>query len=92
MGHFYGLSYLTISGNKQVENIFLESFQFHARMRSSEIAQSLKSYGHFCDHGFETALSHYHDAFFGYSKYINQLYTVVVCVQSNVFMYVVYVL
>ena len=34
---------------------FLESvtFQFHARMRSSEVAQSLKSYGHFSDHGVE---------------------------------------
>ena len=29
--------------------VFLESvtFQFHARMLSSEVAQSLKSYGHF---------------------------------------------
>ena len=73
VGHFYGLSYLKISGNNRVENIFLESvtFQFHARMRSSEVAQSLKSYGHFSDHGVETALSHCHDAFFGYSKYIN---------------------
>ena len=42
VGHFYGLSYLKISGNNQVENIFLESvaFQLHARMRSSEVAQS----------------------------------------------------
>ena len=73
VGHFYGLSYLKISGNNQVENIFLESvtFQFHARMRSSEVAQSLKSYEHFSDHGVETALSHCHDAFFGYIKYIN---------------------
>ena len=54
--------------NNQVENIFLESvtFQFHARMRSSEVAQSLKV----MDISL-TALSHYHDAFFGYSKYIN---------------------
>ena len=73
VGHFHGLPYLKISGNNQVKNIFLESvtFQFHARMRSSEVAQSLKSYGHFSDHGVETALSHCHDAFFGYSKYIN---------------------
>ena len=44
------LGYLNISGNNQVE-FFLESvtFQFHARMLSSEIAQSLKSYGHFSD-------------------------------------------
>ena len=35
-------------------------FQFHARMRSSEVAQSLKSYGHLSDHGIETALSHCH--------------------------------
>ena len=73
VGHFYGLSYLKISGNNQVENIFLESvtFQFHACMRSLEVAQSLKSYGHFSDHGVETALSHCYDAFFGYNKYIN---------------------
>ena len=72
VGHFYGLSYLKISGI--IRSIFfLESvtFQFHARMRSSEVAQSLKSYRHFSDHGVETALSHCHDAFFGYSKYIN---------------------
>ena len=61
------------SGNNQVENIFLESvtFQFHARMCSSEVAQSIKSYGHLSDHGVETALSHCHDAFFRYTKYIN---------------------
>ena len=28
VGHFYGLSYLKISGNNQVENIFLESVTF----------------------------------------------------------------
>ena len=58
----FGLSYLKILGNNQVENIFLQSvtFQFHARMRSSEVAQSLKRYGHFSDHG----VSHCHDAFF----------------------------
>ena len=35
--------------------VFLESvtFQFHARMLSSEVAQSLKNYGHFSDHVFK---------------------------------------
>ena len=49
VGHFLGLSCLNISGNNQVENIFLESvtFQFHTRKLSSEAAKSLKSYGHF---------------------------------------------
>ena len=45
-----GLSYRKISGSNQGKNsFFLESvtFQFHARMLSSEVAQSLKSYGHF---------------------------------------------
>ena len=47
--------------------VFLESvtFQFHARMLSSEVAQSLKRYGHFSDLGIETALSHRHVGFFG---------------------------
>ena len=37
------------SGNNQVENSFLElvTFQFHARMLNSDVAQSVKSYGHF---------------------------------------------
>ena len=48
VGHFFGLPYLNKSGNNQVDNIF---FQFHARMLSSEVAQSLKSYGHFSDFG-----------------------------------------
>ena len=46
VGHFFGLSYLNISGDNQVENsFFLESvaFQFHSRMLSSEVTQSLKS-------------------------------------------------
>ena len=40
--HFSGLSYLNISGTIQIENIFFKSvtFQFHARMLSSEIALS----------------------------------------------------
>ena len=44
--HFFGLSYRKISGSNQVKIVFLESvtFQFHARMLSSEVAQSLKSY------------------------------------------------
>ena len=46
---------------------FLESvtFQFHARMLSSEVAKSLKSYGHFSDLGVRIALSHRHVGFFG---------------------------
>ena len=53
--------------------MFLESvtFQFHARMLSSEVAQSLKSYGHFSDLGVEIALSHRHVGCFGYRKYIH---------------------
>ena len=47
--HFCGLSYLNMSGNNQVENIFLESVTFHARMLSSKVAQSLKSYRHLSD-------------------------------------------
>ena len=48
-----------VSMNKQVGNRFLESvtFQFHARMLSSEVAQSLKSYEHFSDLGVEIALN-----------------------------------
>ena len=53
VGHFFGLSYREISLYNQVENSFLESvtFQLHARMLSSEVAQSSKSYGHFSDLG-----------------------------------------
>ena len=53
--------------------VFLESvtFQLHARMLSSEVAQSLKSYGHFSVLGVGIALSHRHVEFFVYSKYIN---------------------
>ena len=67
VGHFFGLSYLNIYGNNQVENSFLESvtFQFHARMLSSEVTQSLKSDGHFSEFGVEIALSHRHVEFFG---------------------------
>ena len=47
---------------------FLESvtFQSHARMLSSEVAQSLKSYGHFSGLGVGVgiALSHRHFGFF----------------------------
>ena len=47
--------------------VLLESvtFQFHARILSSEVAQSLKSYGHFSDRGVEIALDHRHVEFFG---------------------------
>ena len=47
--------------------VFLESvtFLFHARMLSSEVAQSLKSYGHLSDLGVGIALSHRHVGFFG---------------------------
>ena len=70
VGHFFGLSHLKIMRAKLV---FLESvtFQSHARMLSSEVAQSLKSDGHFSDLGVGIALSHRHAGFFGYSKYIN---------------------
>ena len=63
VGHFFGLSYLNISGNNQGKNsFFLESvtFQFHARMLISEVAQSLKRYGYFSDLEVEIALSHRH--------------------------------
>ena len=66
VGHFFGLSYRKMSGSNQVKkNFFLESvtFQFHARMLSSEVAQSIKSYGHLLDLGI--ALSHRHVGFFG---------------------------
>ena len=53
--------------NNQVEIVILESitFQLHARMLSSEVAQSLKNYGHFSDLGVGIALSHRHGEFFG---------------------------
>ena len=47
------------------------TFQLHARMLSSEVAKSLKSYGHFSDLGVGIALSHRHVGFFGWNKYIN---------------------
>ena len=53
VGHFFGLSYLNKSGNNQVENSFLESVTFHARMLSSEVA---RSYGHFSDLVVEIAM------------------------------------
>ena len=73
VGYFSGLSYRKISGSNQVKNIFLESaiFQFHARMLSSEVAHSLKGYGHFSVFVVRIALSHRHVGFFGESKYIH---------------------
>ena len=67
VGHFFGLSHLNISVTYQVENIFFKSvtFQFRARMLSSEVAKSLKSYGHFSDLVVEIALSHHHFDFLG---------------------------
>ena len=67
VGHFFGLSYREISLINLVEIVFLESitFQLHARMLSSEVAQSLKNYGHFSDLGVGIALSHRHGEFFG---------------------------
>ena len=58
VGHFFGLSYRKFSEGNQVKNLCLESvaFQSHARMLSSEVAQSLKSYGHFSDLGVGIAL------------------------------------
>ena len=58
---------LKVLWSNQVKNIFLESatFQFHARMLSSEVAQSLKSYGHFLDLAVAIGLSHRHVGFFG---------------------------
>ena len=65
VGHLFGLSYLNISGNNQVKIVFLESvtFQFHAHVLSSEVAQTLKSYGHLSNLG--VALSHRHGDFLG---------------------------
>ena len=53
VGHFFGLSYLKISGSNQVKNIFfrISNISVPSRMLSSEVAQSLKSYGHFSDLG-----------------------------------------
>ena len=69
VGHFFGLSYRKISGSIIIRSkiVFLESvtFQFHARMLSSEVAQSLKSYGHFSDLGVGIALGHRHVEFSG---------------------------
>ena len=67
VGHFFGLSFRKISGSDQVKNSFLESviFQLYARILSSEVAQSLKNYGHFSDLGVGIALSHRHVGFFG---------------------------
>ena len=48
------------------------TFQFHARMLSSKVAQSLKSYGDFSDLGVGIAISHRHVGFFGWGKYIYQ--------------------
>ena len=47
--------------------IFLESvtFQFHARMLSSQLVKSLISYGHLSDLEVEIALDHRHVEFFG---------------------------
>ena len=66
VGHFFGLSYWKISGHNQVKNSFLESetFQFHARMLSSEVAQSLKNYGLFSDLVVGIVLSHRHVGFY----------------------------
>ena len=66
VGHFFGLSYQKISGSNQVNFFFLESvtFQFHPHMLSLEVAQSLKSYGHFSDPGVGIVLSPRHVGFF----------------------------
>ena len=65
VGHLLGLSYLHISGNNQVENIFFRISNIsvlcpHAQLR----AQSLKSYGHFSDLWVVIALSHRHVEFY----------------------------
>ena len=44
VGQFFGLSYKKISGNNQVKDFRISNIQFNARMLSSEVAQSLKSY------------------------------------------------
>ena len=64
VGHFFGLSYRKISGSNQGK-FFLESvtFHVHAHMLSTEVAQSLKSYGHFSDLEVGVALSHRHVIF-----------------------------
>ena len=61
-------NYHQCSLSNQVKKIvFLESvtFQLHARMLSSEVAQSLKSHGHFSDLEVGIALRHRHVGFFG---------------------------
>ena len=71
VGHFFGLSYRKISVKNQVEKSFFRISTIlvpcpHAQLRgSSEVAQSLKSYGHFSDLGVGIALSHRHVEFFG---------------------------
>ena len=62
LGHFFGLSYLNISGNNQVEESV--ACQSHAPLLRSEVAQSSKSYGHFSDLRVEIALSRRHVEFF----------------------------
>ena len=66
VGHFFGLAYLN-QGIIRSKIFFLESetIQLNARMLSSEVAQSLNSYGHFSELGVEIALSHPHVEFFG---------------------------
>ena len=61
VGYFLGLSYRKISGHNQIKNIFFRI----SNMLSSEVAQSLKSYGHFSDLGVRIAPSHRHVGFFG---------------------------
>ena len=62
VGHFFG-KYRGVIKSKM---FLLESvtFQFHARMLCSEVAQSLKSYGHISDLGVGIAVSHRHVGFF----------------------------
>ena len=47
--HFFVRSYLSLPPDNQVKIFFLQTvtFQLHTRMLSSQVAQSLKSYGHF---------------------------------------------
>ena len=66
VGHFFGLSYLNISGNNQVGSSFFRISNIsipcpHAQLRGHTVIKHLlKSYGHISDLGVEIALSHRH--------------------------------
>ena len=59
VGHFFGQSYPHFPWIIRSKVVFLESvtFQLHARMLSSQVAQSLKRLGHFSDLGVKIAFN-----------------------------------